>query len=307
MSTEKINLGIDLGGTDTKAIAFHAGSRDEVSRQTTPTLYETADDGKPMWLHEVQRLIEDIEASTGCEIDRIGICAPGFAAPDETRIVHMPGRLQELSGLDWTAELNRPSPIRVLNDAQSALLGEIWQGAAAGLKNVFMLTLGTGVGGAVMCDGRLLKGHLGRAGHLGHVSVDYQGPPDICNTPGSIELAVGNATLGERGEGRYANTHELVEAANAGDETAQGIWSRSIKALAAHIASMVNVLDPEVVVIGGGIAVAGPALFDPLNDFMNTFEWRPEGARVKLVPAQLAGWAGAFGAAYNAWEGAHHE
>ncbi len=212
----------------------------------------------------------------------------------------MQGRLAEVEGLDWTVFLARWKCVPVLNDAQAALLGEVWHGAAAGRRNVMMLTLGTGVGGAAMVDGRLLKGHLGRAGHLGHICMDIDGPPDIVNTPGSLEEAVGNCTIEQRTGGRFSSTLDLADAHRGGDAEATRVWSRMIRALACGIASLVNVLNPEVVVIGGGISLAGDVLFEPLEKELTKVEWRPHGQRVKIVPAKLGEYAGAYGAAWNA-------
>jgi glucokinase len=162
-----------------------------------------------------------------------------------------------------------------------------------------LLTLGTGVGGALMVDGRLLRGHLGRAGHLGHVSLDVDGPPDVTNCPGSLEHAIGNVTIAERTGGRFKTTHDLIAASRAGDRLATDVWLQSVRALAAAVASLTNVTDPEVVIIGGGIARAGAALFDPLNEGLDRFEWRPHGRKARVVPAALGEYAGAIGAAWN--------
>jgi glucokinase len=188
----------------------------------------------------------------------------------------------------------------VLNDAHAALLGEVWQGAAKGYRNVILLTLGTGVGGAVLVEGRLFKGHIGRAGHLGHVSVNADGLPDIVNTPGSLEQMIGNYNLAERSQGRFTSTRKLVEAHLAGDAEATSIWLRSIRYLAAALASFINSFDPEIVIIGGGIAQAGSALFDPLGRELDRFEWRPMGHHVPVIAAALGEKAGAIGAAYHA-------
>jgi glucokinase len=190
--------------------------------------------------------------------------------------------------------------VPVLNDAQAALVGETWCGAARGSRNALMLTLGTGVGGAAMVDGRILRGHIGRAGHLGHVSLDPSGALDIVNTPGSLEDAVGDCTVERRSAGRFSSTAALVAAASGGDREARLVWQSSVRALAAAVASLVNVLDPEVVVIGGGIARSGPALFVPLRRHLARFEWRPAGRRVRVVAARLGERAGAFGAARHA-------
>jgi glucokinase len=179
-------------------------------------------------------------------------------------------------------------------------LGEVWLGAAKGFRNVIMLTLGTGVGGAAMVDGQLLRGHLGRAGHLGHSCLDIDGPPDVTGTPGSLEVAIGNCTIAERSQGRFQTTHDLVAAHRAGEAAATAVWLKSVRALACAIASFVNILDPQAVVIGGGIAASGAALFEPLQRFLDEAEWQPGGARVKILPALLGEFAGAFGAAWNA-------
>jgi glucokinase len=211
----------------------------------------------------------------------------------------MPGRLHGLVGLVWSRYLEASYPVPVLNDAHAALLGEVWQGAARGCDNVIMITLGTGVGGAAMVDGRLLRGHTGKAGHLGHATMDMNGPPDICNMPGSLEVAIGNCTIQERSGGRFKTTHDLIEAHLAGDAAASRVWLKSLKALACAVGSFTNVLDPEIAVIGGGIARAGAALFAPLEQFVREVEWKT-GVGVKIVPAELGEFAGAFGAAHHA-------
>jgi glucokinase len=202
--------------------------------------------------------------------------------------------------LDWTSYLGAAQPVPVLNDAQSALLGESWLGAAKGFTNVIMLTLGTGVGGAAMVDGHLLRGHIGRAGHLGHTSLDVNGPADVCGTPGSLEVAIGNCTIEERTHGRFKSTHDLVAAHLAADAEASSYWNQSVRALAAAIVSFINLFDPEAVIIGGGIARAGRALFEPLQQYVSEMEWRPGGHAARLLPAMLGELAGAYGAARNA-------
>ena len=215
-------------------------------------------------------------------------------------MAYMPGRLPGLEGLDWQEWLELDTAVPVFNDAQAALLGEVWLGAARNTTNVVLLTLGTGVGGAAMVDGRILRGHIGRAGHLGHVSLDPNGPPDITGAPGSVEDAIGECSLPLRGAGRFASTRELVVAFRAGSPEAAEIWLRSVRALAAALTGFINVLDPEIVVLGGGIADANEALFEPLQAHLDKFEWRPGGARVRLVKAALGRNAGAAGAAYGA-------
>jgi glucokinase len=163
-----------------------------------------------------------------------------------------------------------------------------------------MITLGTGVGGAAMVHGRLLRGFTGKAGHLGHTCLDVAGTPDICGTPGSLEDAIGNWTIKARSGGRFETTHELVEAYRRGESHAATVWLKSVKALACAIGTFTNILDPEVAVIGGGIARAGAALFDPLERMVREVEWKTGATGIRLAPAELGELAGAFGAAYHA-------
>jgi glucokinase len=130
--------------------------------------------------------------------------------------------------------------------------------------------------------------------------MEIDGTLDVTSCPGSLEVQIGNYTIGERSRGRFETTHELVAAYNAGDAFAAEVWLRSVKYLAAAIASFVNILDPEMVIIGGGIAISGPALFNPLEEYLAKFEWRPHGHRARIVRAALGEHAGALGAAYNA-------
>ena len=203
-------------------------------------------------------------------------------------------------GLDWQKYLHHKRPVPVLNDAHAALLGEAWRGAARGVTNVILLTLGTGVGGAALIDGQLLRGHLGRAGHLGHMSVNAFGRPDIVGTPGSLEDAIGDCTLEARSAGRFTSTSELLAAVKKGDARARRVWADSGLVLAVAVNSFINLFDPELVVVGGGIANAGNVLFRPLKEAVREIEWQPGGARARVVPAELGAQAGAFGAAWKA-------
>jgi glucokinase len=287
-------IGIDLGGSSVKSVAVTP----EGQTLSTANLNFDAD-AQMDWAEKIRSLVEQFQREHGAPAEAIGLSAPGLAALNGRSIAHMPGRLQGLERLDWTSFLCSPRPVPVLNDGHAALLGEAWLGAARGFENAIMLTLGTGVGGAAIVDGELLRGHIGRAGHLGHICLDIDGPPDVCRLPGSLEVAIGNCTIVERSRGRFNTTHDLVAAHVAGDSEASSIWLRSVRALACAIASFVNILDPEVVIIGGGIAHSGAALFEPLRRFVDEVEWQPGGQRVKILPATLGELAGAYGAARN--------
>jgi glucokinase len=290
-------IGIDLGGSSVKTVAVTPEGR------RLAEAVATFDSGASMdWSQKIRGVVMQIQSQQGEPASHIGLSAPGLAAKDGRSIAHMPGRLQGLEGLDWSSFLKTQRPVPVLNDAHSALLGEAWLGSARGFQNVIMLTLGTGVGGAAIVDGKLLRGHIGRAGHLGHISLDIDGAPDVCGMPGSLEVMMGNCTITERSNGRFQTTHDLVASHLSGDAEASHVWLRSVRALACAVGSFANVLDPEAVIIGGGIARSGEALFEPLRQIVSEVEWKSAGYQVKILPATLGEFAGAFGAASNAMQ-----
>jgi glucokinase len=292
-------IGIDVGGTAAKGL---------VITDTGEVLAEAAQASGPAgekgWKENCRKLYSILRKSAG-EDPVIGVAAPGLAAADGESIAYMPQRLPGLEGLVWREFLKVKRPVPVLNDAHAAILGERWLGAARGVQNVILLTLGTGVGGAAIVDGRLLRGQIGRAGHFGHLSLDPNGTLDITHAPGSLEDAVGDATVQRRSNGLFSCTTALTDAVRKGDGEARAIWAQSIRALAAGLCGLINAFDPEVVVIGGGISQAGPLLFRPLRRELARFEWRPGGHRARIVHARLSGWAGAFGAAWKALEHTH--
>ncbi|MEA3213673.1 MAG: glucokinase [Chthoniobacter sp.] len=281
-------IGIDLGGTQIKGVLVSSEGA-VLRRELRPTNEEG---GAGAWAETVRTLVEEL----GGEFP-LGISAPGLVASDGESIAHLPDRLPGIEGLNWTKFFNLGWSIPVTNDAHAALAGEAWIGAASGLMNAIMLTLGTGVGGAILSDGWVMRGQLGRAGHLGHTCLDLHGPPSIAGMPGALECFIGNYNIAQRTGGRFETTHALIAAFRAGDPFARECWLESVRALACALASFINILDPEAVILGGGIAQAGDALFEPLRDELDRVEWRPTGIAVKILPAALGEWAGAIGAA----------
>lgn len=286
MSEPSSVIGIDIGGTHVKAVRLSLdGRREAVARRDTVDVVAAL-------MAVVQDLIDEV-APEGADEAALGLAAPGLAAADGRSIAWMRGRLAAVEGLDWIDVLGRP--VSVLNDGHAAVLGEAWVGAAAARREVVMLTLGTGVGGGVVVDGRLLRGAIGRAGHLGHVPLELDGSPDLVGIPGSLEDFIGDHNVTARTG--FDTTRDLVAAMVQGDEAAATHWHRSVRALACGVAGLINIFDPEAVVIGGGIAEAGGELFEPLRAALDELEWRPLGDAVPVVPATLGDVAGAVGAA----------
>ncbi len=287
-------IGIDLGGTTIKAVAID-GSGNLLQCMYAPT----RDDGSQRWKEEVKELMAQLQPLMQPGYS-VGISAPGL--PDETnhRIAFMPGRMAGLEGFDWTRFTGHP--VWVLNDAVAALLAEARLGAASSAKHVLMVTLGTGVGGALLIHGKPYQGAFTKAGHIGHMVINEEEPCDITGMPGSLEDCIGNCSVEQRSGGRFSSTHDLLEACRAGDGFAQTVWQQSVRRLAIGLASLTNILSPELIVIGGGIAEAGDDLFVPLEAGMAEFEWRPGGHRARIVKATCGDLAGAQGAALFALE-----
>jgi len=258
--------------------------------------YQHTNDGDGMvWKNAVAAAIRELQHILKKEKINIGLSAPGLPNENNTAIAFMPGRMQGLENFRWNDFLQQST--YVLNDAVAALIGEAKFGAARNKKNVVLLTLGTGVGGAILIDGKPYQGAFNKAGHIGHMSVNEEGDPDVTGMPGSLEECIGNCTVEKRSKGKFTSTHELLKAYKSGDEFAKEVWLKSVRRLAIGLASVSNILSPEVIILGGGITQAGNDLFDPLQEYMSGFEWRPGGNKVEIVKAVYGDLAGAIGAA----------
>lgn len=288
-------IGIDLGGTRIKGVLLD-NQRNVLEQLYTPT----NDNELAGWRDAVLECVNSLQSKAGTQQLPVGISAPGLPNATNTSIAFMPGRLQGLENFDWSTFLKHPA--FVLNDAVAALLAEARLGAAAGKMNVAMLTLGTGVGGAILVNGQPYQGAFNKAGHIGHMVIDDEGEPDVTGMPGSLEDAIGNVTIAKRSEGRFSSTHELLDACKNDDVFAKEVWLKSVRKLAIGLASVTNILSPETIVLGGGITKAGEALFHPLEEYMGLYEWRAGGNRVNIVKAHFGDMAGAIGAACFAME-----
>lgn len=285
----KIAIGIDLGGTRIKTVAVD-GKGGLLYQEYTPT-----NDGNDNWKQSIRASVEQAKNAIGVSEFVVGISAPGIPNHLNEVIEFMPGRLHGLENFNWTKYLDKKT--WVLNDAVAALVAEATLGVARERKNVVLLTLGTGVGGAILIDGKPYQGSFQKAGHIGHMSMNCEDQADITGMPGSLEDAIGNCTIHKRSMGIYKDTHSLLEAYRKGDHFARWVWLTSVRKLAVAIASISNMISPECVILAGGITEAGNDLVEPLETFLSVYEWRPGGNRVQVIKAQFNDMAGAIGAA----------
>lgn len=297
-------IGIDIGGTAIKAtLTDPSGSL--LTAISTPTLDIAGQDNSPVWKASVKRLIEELEKKAPEQITAIGISTPGTVDPTHSQVISNGTKMLGIEGHNWSEYLNRKT--FVINDAHAALYAESRIGAAKGYREVVMLTLGTGVGGAILINDQIYQGQVGRGGHLGHMSVSDDSLLDIVRTPGSLEDAIGEGTVKQRSHGKYLTTKDLVEGYEDHEPFASWVWLQSIRALSRGVISLINILSPELILLGGGITHADASLMTPLKAFMDMYEWRPKDHRTPVAFAKMGNAAGSLGAALFAWDKSKHK
>jgi glucokinase len=284
-------IGIDLGGTNIKGLII-TESGEVICQHHIPT----KDDGDGNWRANVKQMVDYLQSYLQAKVEVVGMSAPGLPNADNTAIAFLPNRLPGLENFVWQDYLGVKT--MVLNDAHSALMAEANFGAAKGKQHVVLLTLGTGVGGGILINGQLYQGLSQMAGHLGHISLDATDEESsITGMVGSLEYALGNYSIQRRSRGVFDSTWALVEAYRKGDHWATYVWLTSVQKLAVALSSIANALSPELIVLAGGITLASEALFEPLNVFMEKYQWRPGGKQTVIVQAHFGDMAGAIGAA----------
>jgi glucokinase len=196
-------------------------------------------------------------------------------------------------------------PVVLENDGNAAAVGEHRAGAGVGASDLVVLTVGTGVGGGLILGGRLHRGATGVAGELGHFAVDARGPRCVDGCPGIGHLDVlgsGSALDAEARRRGIADARAAVELARAGDPTARAVVARLGRMLGRGACTLVNVLDPELLLVGGGVAAAGELLLAPMRRIVRRATLAPARDEVRIEPAQLGDQAGLIGAAALALE-----
>lgn len=292
-------LGIDIGGTGVKAgLVSESGELLRSARLPTPDSLEG-------FAFTVRALWEQLAPE---RLEGIGIGSRGIIHPESTRVEVMPGMLHFLEGRRLSDFVPTGHPVAADNDARAALAGEVAWGAARGRRNAILLTLGTGVGGGVLADGRILRGEGGVAGHLGHYTLDPGGPLCVCGNHGCLQTYFSSraieseaAALAHSGAAENwppgQTCEEIFQRAARGEAPARWIVGRAITYLGAALAGLVHVFDPEVVILGGQIASAGEMLFDPLRRDVERRTARLLRRATPILPAALGENAGILGAA----------
>lgn len=294
------HLGLDLGGTNIKWVV--ASRAADGAWETLAQDHVETPDGGPQEV--VEALIntgrDAIAAWPG--VESVGVGVPGLYYPETgaTRfLVNVPG---EWDGFPVGALISDALglPTHLVNDARAFGLAELRLGAGRGANSMIGWTLGTGVGGVIAIDGRVIQGHDGTAGEMGHQTIDASGPPCNCGNNGCVEAFVRADRIALACEA--ATVEEAVERARSGDAACLAGLAETGRYLGIGVANMITVLSPDRVVIGGGVAAALDLLLPTLRAELKRRVHTTSLDRVEIVAAELGTWAGGIGAAIHGAE-----
>jgi glucokinase len=310
-------LGIDIGGTNLVVGSVAEDGSALHALDSEPTHAEAGQsDVLDRLITLAQRTIERTRQEVrGADIIGVGVGAPG---PLDTKR----GIVLLTPNLGW---VNLPLrqiiherlglPAALDNDANCAVLGEWWMGAARGTRNAIGITIGTGIGGGIIVDGKLYHGASDCAGEIGHTTIDTEGRRCKCGNYGCLEAYASGPNIAMRaveelkagavsrladyvgGDLRQVTAQTVYQAAHDGDQLALEVVNDTAKFLGVGIANLVNVFNPEVVVVCGGVTLAGDRLFDPLRREVARRAFKPAVSVCRIIPCELSGSAGVYGAA----------
>jgi glucokinase len=308
---QKYAIGVDLGGSSIKI-----GIVSETGKLIKKISVKTeAEKGPKNVIEKIVHGIYDLTEKSKYKIDGIGIGCPGVVTPGKGIVENppnLPGWNKVNIGRIISKEFNKS--VLVDNDANAAAIGELTFGSGKKYKSFIMITLGTGVGGGIVIDKKIYHGDFGAAGEIGHISIDYNGPKCNCGSYGCIEAYAGNLYLRERvrkelkkhtdskmwklinNDLSKVSPRNIQEAAESGDTFAKSVIDELGMYLGSAFASLCNVLDISVFIIGGGIAGFGKPLFDAIRKTIAKRVMAPIRPRVKVLPAKLKNDAGIKGA-----------
>jgi len=313
-------VGVDLGGTNIVVGAMPEDGSRQIALRSEPT---HAEDGADGVVERIARMVEEVievtMAETGAARDDfvgVGIGAPGPLDREAGVVVVAPNlgwrnfplreRLVGRVGLPATLD----------NDANCATVGEWWVGAAKGGRNVIGITIGTGIGGGLILNGQLYHGASDVAGEIGHTTIDSTGRRCKCGNYGCLEAYCSGPAIAERarealfgaedgasiltrlagGRQDRITAQTVYEASQQGDPIARDVVRETARLLGAGIANLLNVFNPDVVVVAGGVTQAGDALFEPLRAEVRRRAFQPAVDACRIVPGTLPGSAGVVGA-----------
>jgi len=313
--TPKTVLGVDIGGTKV-AVGIVDREGKIIAQGRQPMLANgTAEAG----FEAVAKAIDSMMTSeSGRVIESIGICAPGPLDP-KTGVVLNPPNVPCWRNFPLAEKINAKYniPVKVDNDANAAALAETLWGAARGFRYVFYATIGTGIGTGIVFDGSIYHGKTGSAGEGGHVSIDYRGPLCRCGKRGCIEILAAGPAIGARARTKIAaepvrgkamlelaggsvtsvTSQQVREALESGDPLAREVLAETVHLLSIWLGNIIDLLDPDVMVIGGGVAGMLKPFFPGMQREIPGWCVNPGASEIPLLMAHYGADAGIAGGA----------
>ena len=310
-------LGIDIGGTNLVVGSVAEDGSSLHALASEPTLAEAGEkDVLDRLIALAKRAIEQTRREIpGAEIIGIGVGAPGPLDTKSGIVLLTPNLGWENLPLRSIIHERLGLSAALDNDANCAVLGEWWMGAARGTRTAIGITIGTGIGGGLIIDGKLFHGASDCAGEIGHTTIDTEGRRCKCGNYGCLEAYASGPNIALRaieeiqagaesrlpqyvgGDLRKITAQTVYQAAHDGDNLALEVVNDTAGFLGTAIANLVNVFNPEVVVICGGVTLAGDHLFIPLRREVTRRAFKPAVSVCRIVPCELSGTAGVYGAA----------
>ncbi|APC49649.1 transcriptional regulator [Virgibacillus halodenitrificans] len=293
-------VGIDIGGTKVAmGVVDEAGSM--LAHHVIPMDLSIQPEGMLERICEEVTMLVARSGITWGSILGVGIGAPGPLDIKKGEIncpPNLPSWL-DISIVDYM-ENHFSKPIILENDANAAALAEKWLGAAKGEDHFIYLTISTGIGAGIFCDGKLLHGHKGNAGDIGHGVMDPSFGPCACGQIGCLESIASGTAIAKRGSaimGEELTAKEIFDLYFNGNTKIFLFIQRVFDVIGAACVSLINTFDAEKIVIGGGVTQVGEALFEHVQSYVSSYALNPSGRETKVVPAGLAQHAGVIGAA----------
>lgn len=298
MNCRLFSIGVDLGGTKIRVALMDETGR-LMQDEERPTLAKRGP--RPIISDIVAMVMKARSGVTEGELVGVGVGCPGPLNP-KAGIVLSPPNLPGWDNVPLRQELSEAFglPTYLDNDANVAGLAEHRYGAGQGTTDMVYFTVSTGIGGAAIVNGRLVQGGIGAAAEFGHMIVDIHGPECRCGNRGCLEAIASGTAIALRGTQDYrtqVTAAEVASFAASGDERALRILNEAFYALGIGVVNVINAFDPQMVVIGGGVAQIGDSLFRVVREVAAAQSFRDKNQPVPIVPAKLHRDSGVIGAA----------
>lgn len=293
-------IGVDIGGTKT-SIGIIIGNGKILAKTTIPTNLTIA---PKQMIDNICSEIDKLLGETKLNIQNvtgIGIGAPGPLNPRKGEII-CPPNLVNWKNVNITEQFKNyfQCPVFLENDANAATLGEKWAGAAKDNNNFIYLTISTGIGAGLYSDGKLISGSTGNAGDVGHIVVDPSYGTCQCGQKGCFEYVASGtaiARIGSEKMKKSLSTKEVFDLYNDGDEDIVPFIEDVFKNIGIGCVTLINLFDPEKIIIGGGVSKVGEPLFKAVRRYVQNHSLNPAGRNTEIVPSKLGQDSGLIGAA----------